>query len=95
MSKYATNRMLWEAAADPKLAQRLRENPDAALAGRELTGAERAALANADVRQLFQLGVHPFLLWNFALQLNGGFTLPFAQSYVDQLKGLTVTDLVT
>lgn len=95
MSRYALNRTMWEAASDPGLAQRLTAQPEVALAGRDLTEDEWAALSKADVRQIFRLGGHPFLLWNFALQLNGGFTLPFAQSYVAQLDGLSVTDLET
>jgi Aromatic-ring-opening dioxygenase LigAB, LigA subunit len=95
LSKYATNRVLWEAAADPVLAQQVLEDPDAALAGRDLTDEERAALGKADIRGLFQLGVHPFLLYNFALRLAGGFSMPFVQSYLAQLEGLELGDLDT
>lgn len=95
MSKYATNRVLWEVAADRDLAQRLQDDPAAALAGRDLTDQERDALAGADVRSLFQLGVHPFLLYNFALRLNGGFSMEWMASYLEQLKGLEVGDLET
>jgi hypothetical protein len=95
MSKYATNRVLWEVAADPVLAQQVQEDPDTALAGRDLTGEERAALGRADIRSLFQFGVHPFLLYNFALRLAGGFSMPFVQSYLAQLEGLELGDLDT
>ncbi len=95
MSRYATNRVLWEVAADGDLAQQLQSEPQAALAGRDLTEEERTALAKADVRALFLLGVHPFLLYNFALRLNGGFSLPFMQAYLEQLKGLELGDLET
>jgi hypothetical protein len=85
--RYATNRVLWEVAADRDLAQRLQDDAAAALAGRDLTDRERDALAGADVRCLFQLGVHPFLLYNFALRLNEGFSMEWMASYVERLKG--------
>ena len=95
MSKYATNRVLWEAAAHPTLAQDIQQDPDTALAGRDLTDEERTALGKADIRGLFQLGVHPFLLYNFALRLAGGFSMPFVQNYLAQLEGLELSDLET
>jgi Aromatic-ring-opening dioxygenase LigAB, LigA subunit len=95
MSRYATNRVLWEVATDRDLAQRLRDDPQAALAGRDLTDQERVALARTDVRELLQLGVHPFLLYNFALRLNGGFSMEWMTSYLEQLKGVEVADLET
>lgn len=95
MSRYATNRMLWETAADPELARILQTDPDAALAGRDLTDEESSALAKADIRALFELGVHPFLLYNFALRLAGGFSMPFVESYVARLEGLPLHDIQT
>jgi hypothetical protein len=95
MTKYATNRVLWEAAANPALAQQIQEDPGTALAGRDLTDEERTALSKADIRGLFQLGVHPFLLYNFALRLAGGFSMQFVQSYLAQLEGLELSDLET
>ena len=95
MSKYATNRVLWEVAANPVLAQQIQEDPETALAGRDLSDEERTALGQADIRGLFQLGVHPFLLYNFALRLAGGFSMPFVQSYLAQLEGLELGDLDT
>ncbi|MGC0342630.1 hypothetical protein [Streptomyces sp. SLBN-8D4] len=95
MSRYATNRMLWEVAADGDLARQLKEVPEAALADRDLTDQEREALARTDIRELFQLGVHPFLLYNFGLRLNGGFSMEWMASYLEQLKGLEVGDVTT
>ena len=95
MSKYATNRVLWEAAAHPTLAQEIQQDPETALAGRDLTDEERTALGKADIHGLFRLGVHPFLLYNFALRLAGGFSMPFVQSYLAQLEGLELSDLET
>ncbi|MGW0193929.1 hypothetical protein [Nonomuraea sp. NPDC003201] len=95
MSKYATNRVLWEAAADGALAQRIQQDPQSALAERDLTDQEREALSKADIRGLFQLGVHPFLLYNYALRLAGGFSMSFVESYLAQLEGLELSDLET
>lgn len=95
MSRYATHRTLWEVAADGELAQQLKDDPAQALAGRDLTDQESTALAKGDVRGLFQLGVHPFLLYNFALRLNGGFTIPFFEAYLEALRGLELGDLET
>lgn len=92
---YAANRLLWEIAADGDLAETLRSEPDTAFAGRDLTDEERAAFTANDIRGLYLLGVHPFLLFNYALRLNGGFTHPFADAYIEQLKGLDATDLET
>lgn len=95
MSKYATHRVLWLTAADGELAQQLREAPDSVLAEHDLSAEERTALATQDVRALFQLGVHPFLLYNFALRMAGGFSIPFMQAYLGQLEGLSLGDLET
>ena len=95
MSKYATNRVLWEVAADPALAQQIQDDPETAFAGRDLSDEERLALRKADVRSLFQIGVHPFLVYNFALRLAGGLSMPLVQSYLAQLEGLELGDLET
>ncbi len=95
MSRYTTSRVLWEVAADADLAKRFQVDPEDILADRELSDDERAALSTVDVRRLFQLGVHPFLLYNFAMRLNGGFSLEFMASYVGKLEGLQVGNLET
>jgi len=40
----------------------MKSNPQAFAANRELTDAERDALVAFDVRALYQMGAHPFLL---------------------------------
>ncbi|NAZ81521.1 hypothetical protein GTR02_06785 [Kineococcus sp. R8] len=95
MSKYTLNRVLWEGAAKPELARGIVEDPDTALATRDLSDAERAALGAADVRALFEMGVHPFLLYNFALRLAGRFSMEFVHEYLAQLEGLELRDLRT
>lgn len=95
MSRYATNKALWAATADADLARRIREDPTTALGGWDLTDDERSALAKTDVRGLFLLGVHPFLLYNYALRQAGGFSMPFLESYLGQLDGLQTGELET
>ena len=95
MSRYATGRVMWEITRDRELAQRFRADPAAVLDGWDLDDAERGAVAAHDLRALFGLGVHPFVLYHFALRLAGGWSMPFMQDYLAQLKGLTVGNLET
>jgi hypothetical protein len=95
MSHYSTSRVMWEVTRDRELADRFRTDPAAVLEGRDLDDEERKALAAADIRALFELGVHPFVLYHFALRLAGGVSMAFLQDYVAQLQGLTVGDLET
>jgi hypothetical protein len=100
MSHYATSRAMWEITRDRELADRFRADPaafldDWARQHGDLDDAERTALAAHDVRGLFELGVHPFVLYHFALRLAGGWSFPFMQDYLAQLQGLTVGNLET
>ncbi|MBA2946844.1 hypothetical protein [Streptomyces himalayensis] len=95
MSLYATSRAMWKITREKELAERFQADPEAVLAGLDLTDVERKALAESNVRALFELGVHPFVLYHFALRLAGGFSMPFIQQYLGQLQGLTVGDLET
>jgi protocatechuate 4,5-dioxygenase alpha chain len=95
MSHYATSRAMWEITRDRDLAERFRTDPAAVLDGRDLDDEERAALAAHDLRGLFGRGIHPFVLYHFALRLAGGWSVPFMQDYLARLEGLTVGDLET
>ena len=95
MSRYAASRLMWDITRDRDMAERFRADPAAVLAGRDLTDEEHMALAAGDIRTLFELGTHPFVLYHFALRLAGGWSMPFMQDYVGQLNGLTVGDLET
>jgi hypothetical protein len=95
MSHYATSRMMWEITCDRDLAEKFRTDPAAVLDGRDLDDQERKALAAHDLRGLFELSIHPFVLYHFALRLAGGWSPPFMQDYLAQLKGLTVGNLET
>jgi Aromatic-ring-opening dioxygenase LigAB, LigA subunit len=95
MSLYAVSRLMFDVTRDRDLAAQFEVAPATVLDGRDLSEAERTALASADLRALFELGTHPFVLYHFALRLAGGFSMPFMQQYLTQLQGLTVGDLET
>jgi protocatechuate 4,5-dioxygenase alpha chain len=95
MSIYATSRVMWEITRDRDLAEQFRTDPGSVLDSRDLDPAEREALAASNIRALFELGVHPFVLYHFALRLAGGISPQFMQDYLAQLKGLTVGNLET
>ena len=95
MTHYATSRAMWEITRDRELAERFQADPAAVLDGRDLDEAERTALAAQDIRALFELGVHPFVVYHFALRMAGGISMPFMQDYLAQLTGLTVGNLET
>ena len=50
--------------------------------------AERKAL-EGPTSGLFQFGIHPFVLYHFALRLAGGLSLHFMRDYLGRLQGLT------
>lgn len=95
MSHYATSRVMWEITRERDLADQFRADPAVVLDGRDLDDVERKALAAHDLRGLFELGIHPFVLYHFALRLAGGWSVLFMQDYLAQLKGLTVENLET
>jgi len=95
MSHYATSRVMWEITRDHPLADQFRADPAAVLDGRDLDDQERKALAAGDIRGLFELGIHPFVLYHFALRLAGSWSPVFMQDYLAQLKDLTVGNLET
>ena len=95
MSHHAISRVMWEITRDRDLADRFKAEPATVLDGRDLDDDERKALVAADLRALFELGVHPFVLYHFALRLAGGWSVPFMQDYLALLQGLTVGNLET
>ena len=95
MSHYATSRVMWEITRDRDLAERFRVDPVAVFDGRDLDDDERDALAAEDLRALFERGIHPFVLYHFALRMAGGWSPQFMQDYLAQLKGLSVGNLET
>lgn len=62
MSVYAINKVCWLIERSAEFRQRLREDPQAALAPFPLDPEEARGLREGDVVALFQRGAHPFLL---------------------------------
>jgi hypothetical protein len=73
----------------------LAKDPDAFMAGRELTAAERQAVLDGDTRALYQLGAILFLIYQFVLARAGKFTLELVEEYAANLEGLSPVNLET
>ncbi|HZP36235.1 MAG TPA: Os1348 family NHLP clan protein [Methylomirabilota bacterium] len=56
MSRYAVNSTLYRLKKDPEFRARFEADPAAALAGLDLTEAERAAFVRRDMRRINELG---------------------------------------
>ncbi len=95
MTRYAIDKVLWDIYRDRATAETFVADPAAVLTPRDLTAEERDALLRGDLRALLTTGAHPFLLYNFALRLEGHFSIPFTVRYVTQLRGLEVGDITT
>lgn len=95
MTRYALDKVLWNYARDPEFKARFDADPASAIDGLELSGTERAALASRDVRSIFQLGAHPFLLYSFAIASDGGWSMDMMKDYVARLQGLKLGDIET
>lgn len=95
MSRYQLDKVLWEYAREPAFKSRFDADPLAAITSRTLTQAERDALGARDLRAIFVLGAHPFLLYSFAIALNGGWSFDMMREYVAKLEGLELGDIET
>jgi hypothetical protein len=62
MSIYALNKLLYLLENDAAFRERLKSIPLEAISEFSLTPPEKEALTSGDVAELFNLGVHPFLL---------------------------------
>ena len=56
MSRYEANSLLYRLKKDPEFRAHFMTDPDAALAGADLTEAERAAFMARDMRKVNELG---------------------------------------
>lgn len=95
MTRYALDKILWTYGQNPQYREHFNTNPDAAIANDELDDSERSALVAKDIRAIFALGAHPFLVYSFAIQLNGGWSYQFMLDYVERLKGLELCNIET
>ena len=66
MNRHALERFLFDFDKRSALKRALRDNPEASFQGYELTAEEKAAIFAKDVATLYQWGVHPLLVRNFA-----------------------------
>ena len=66
MSIYFVHKIAQQVAKDPEFRERMKRDPEAAIAGYRLTDDERRALLAGDVGRLAQLGAHGYLLGHFA-----------------------------
>jgi Aromatic-ring-opening dioxygenase LigAB, LigA subunit len=72
MSIYFVHKLCKEARRDPEFRERLKSDPEAALAGYRFNDEERKALFEGDIAKLLQLGAHGYALGSLArLQLFG------------------------
>jgi protocatechuate 4,5-dioxygenase alpha chain len=95
MSRYALDKVLWTYAREPDFRARFDADAGAAVAGRGLSGPERAALERRDFRAILELGAHPFLLYSFAIAANGGWSFDMMKDYVARLDGVVLGDIET
>ncbi|MGH1415841.1 MAG: hypothetical protein ACRBB0_20310 [Pelagimonas sp.] len=95
MTRYAVDKVLWKVAKDPEFGVAYFKDPAASIEGFELDKIEHDALVEQNIRSLFELGAHPFLLYSYAITQNGGWNPQLMQDYVAKLKGLTLGDIET
>lgn len=95
MTRYAVDKILWEVAKKPNFGKAFLADPTATIRDYELTETEYKALISKDLRTIFNLGAHPFLLFSFAITKNGGWSMQFMHEYVAELEGLELGDIET
>lgn len=95
MTRYAVDKVLWQYARDPEFRAEFERDRAGVLSGRELDEAERGALVAGDVREIFRLGAHPFLLYSYAIAASGGWSFAMMRDYVAKLEGLEAGDIET
>lgn len=95
MTKYAVNKILWQVAKEPGFGECFFEDPEQTIKDYELNDVERSSIISTDLRNIFQLGAHPFLLYSFAIAKNKGWSVQFMSEYVKELKGLGLGNIET
>ncbi|MGH9028914.1 MAG: aromatic ring-opening dioxygenase subunit LigA [Acidimicrobiales bacterium] len=61
--------LLWDLRKDKAVAERFRQDPDETLDSYGIEGEERAAMRAFDIKELYELGVNPYLLYFCALEI--------------------------
>jgi len=83
MSAYQVNKLCHRLYHDRSLRDAVKADPAKAIADWPLSDAERTALLTGDVRQLYESGVHPFLLGHITRWDLFGVT---AATYAERIK---------
>ena len=95
MSRYETDKALWQWIREPAMREALRDDPAAYFAERDVTHEERLAIEEGDIRALYTLGAIPFLIYQYAIGRNRGVNLEFLGEYVAKLEGCEPADITT
>ena len=67
MSLYQVQKFVQSVNRDPEKRQRFFDDPEALAADFDLTDAEKTALTQVQVYELYEMGVHPLLLRPFTI----------------------------
>jgi hypothetical protein len=86
MSVLAVNRLCRDVLRDRAFRDRIKADPAAAIAGRDLTPEERAALLAGDVAKLYRMGVNAFLMGYLCRFEVCGLTLPTYNERIRQAR---------
>ena len=62
MSVYGLNKLLYRTERDEEFRRQIQADPEKVLSELSLSDQERKALTTGDLHEMFQMGVHPFLL---------------------------------
>ena len=84
MSVYGINKLLFRAEHEPDFLALLKSNLEEALAQFSLTPTEQEALTRGDLKAMFDMGVHPFLLNHLPRHDLFGVT---RQNYFPRIRG--------
>jgi protocatechuate 4,5-dioxygenase alpha chain len=95
MSRYAIDKLFHEVILSDETRQSFLGDPEAFVAGRDLTLQERRAIVGRDFRTLYQIGSHPFLMWCWAEQTTTDDMMTLVRKYVGALENLGVVDFAT
>ena len=70
MSLYQVDKLLFALFNDLELQQKYKQTPDEVLERYELQDFERKALREVNAGELYRMGAHSFLLWQFARSMD-------------------------
>ena len=84
MSIYALNKIFYLLENDTTFRRRIKSSPTEAIKEFSLTSEEREALTSGDVAELFDMGVHPFLLNGLSRHQLFGVT---GENYLPRIRG--------